>query len=284
MSLMFTIGGTLGLFLLLGIPPAGRLRVGRRPDATQSMTSWRPRDRLVRPRRALLGVTSAIAGWFGAWLLFGNGLGSATAAVLAAAIPAHSAATLRRRRMWSARQAWPRLLSEIRVLVTSRGQSIPSALFAAGASAPIEMRGAFLSAARTWALSTDFEVALAVLRGALADPTADAVCETLLAAHRIGGVDLDTRLRALAEAAQVEAAERQDARARQAGARFARSFVLVVPAFMAVIGLGIGRGREAYQNPSGQLLVALSFGAVAGCWFWAGRIMAVPQRRRVFCE
>ncbi len=281
---MFTIAGSFGLFLLLGIPPARIMGAGRRAETKRSTTSWRPRNRLVRPRRALITMAAAIAGWFGAWLLFGNGLGSATAAVLAAAVPAHSASALRRRQIWSARHAWPRLLSEIRVFVTSRGQFIPGAVFAAGASAPIEMRGAFSYAARTWALSTDFEAALAVLREALADPTADAVCETLLAAHRIGGVDLDGRLRALAEAAQVEAAARQDARARQAGARFARSFVLVVPAFMAVIGLGIGRGREAYQDPSGQLLVALSLGAVAGCWFWAGRIMAVLQRRRVFSE
>ena len=284
MPLMFTVAGSLGLFLLLGLPPVRITGTGRRAGAKRSTTSWRPRYRLVRARRALLTMTAAIAGRFGAWLLFGNGLGSATAAVLAAAVPAHSEATLRRRRLWSARHAWPRLLSEIRVLVTSRGQSIPGALFAAGASAPVEMRNAFCDTARIWALSTDFEAALAVLRGALADPTADAVCETLLAAHRIGGVDLDGRLRARAEAAQVEAAARQDARARQAGARFARSFVLVVSAFMAVIGLGIGRGREAYQDTSGQLLVALSLGAVAGCWFWAGRIMAVPQRRRVFSE
>ena len=281
---MFTIAGFVGLLLLLGIPPVADMGAGRRTEAKRSTTSRQPRDPLVRLRRALLTMTAAIAGWFAAWLLFGNGLGSATAAMLAAAIPSHSAALHRRSRIWSARQAWPRLLSEIRVLVTSRGQSIPGALFAAGASAPTQMRSAFSDAARTWALSTDFEAALAVLRGALADPTADAVCETLLAAHRIGGVNLDGRLRALAEAAQVEAAARQDARARQAGARFARSFVLVVPAFMAVIGLGIGRGREAYQDPNGQLLVALSFGAVAGCWFWAGRIMAVPQRRRVFSE
>ena len=182
------------------------------------------------------------------------------------------------------RQAWPRLLAEVRIGVAHRNQSIPAALFAAGAHAPAEMRPAFEEAARAWALSTDFEASLRVLKTSLADPTADAICETLLAAHQIGGVRLDVRLRGLAEAAHAEAAARSDARAKQAGARFARSFVALVPGFMAVIGLSIGRGREAYEAPDGQWLVAFSVLAVVGCWLWAGRIMAIPLRKRVFLQ
>ena len=282
-GLGFIAAGALGVWLIAtsrdGMAGARWLPFSKRrtPPAV-------PLTPAARLRSALAGVAAAVAGWVGAWTLFGGAVVPGLVALFGGAIPPCAAVQRRRRSMASAWEAWPRLLAEIRVLVAHRGQSIPAALFAAGAHAPPQMRRAFSEASRTWSLSTDFGSALHVLKSALADPTADAVCETLLAAHQIGGVRVDLRLRALAEAAQAEAAARSEARAKQAGARFARSFVALVPAFMAVIGLSIGRGREAYQAPSGQLLVALSVVAVAGCWLWAGRIMAVPMRKRVFVQ
>ncbi len=215
-------------------------------------------------------------------MLFGGFIAPALIAACSAVMPGRSTAARRRWRTAQSRQAWPGLLAEIRIGVAHRNQSIPAALFAAGTGAPADMRHAFEEAARAWVLSTDFESSLRLLKTSLADPTTDAICETLLAAHQIGGVRLETRLRGLAEAAHAEAAARSDARAKQAGARFARGFVALVPGFMAMIGLSIGRGREAYQAPDGQWLVAFSVLAVIGCWLWAGRIMAIPQRKRVF--
>src|SRR5205085_2522237 len=80
----------------------------------------------------------------------------------------------------------------------------------------------------------------AVLKSRLADPTADATCETLLVAHEIGGTDLDRRLASLVEDRIQDLHGRKDARAKQAGVRFARRFVLAVPVGMALAGLSIG--------------------------------------------
>ncbi len=276
--------GTLGMWLLTTAHAGTSLA----PHRWRAMLVPPPAAGAAAPRRVVLGTLSAVAaaltGWAAAWALFGGFAAPALTAACCAVMPARAAADRRRRRAANSRQAWPRLLAEIRIGVTHRNQSIPAALFAAGTSAPADMSPAFSEAARTWALSTDFEASLRVLKRSLADPTADAICETLLAAHQIGGVRLDGRLRALAEAAHSEAAARSDARAKLAGARFARSFVALVPGFMAVIGLSIGRGREAYQAPEGQWLVALSVLAVIGCWLWAGRIMALPLRKRVFVQ
>ena len=280
-GLAFVVAGAVGVWLLAA--PAGRLAVrARRPAAARRTAAAAHRESAPLLRGALAGIAVAVAGWIGAWTLFGGAVAPAVVAVVGAAVPPCAAARRRRRRAADSWQAWPRLLAEIRVLVAHRGQSIPAALFAAGIHAPADIRQAFSEAERTWSLSTDFEASLRVLKASLADPTADAVCETLLAAHQIGGVRIDARLRALAEAAQAEAAARSDARAKQAGARFARSFVASVPAFMALIGLSIGRGREAYESANGQLLAAFSVLAVAACWLWAGRIMAIPVRKRVF--
>lgn len=164
----------------------------------------------------------------------------------------------------------------------SLGRSIPQALFDAGARAPVLMQTAFQAAHREWLLSRDFEVTTRVLRSRLADATADVTCETLLVAHQVGGADLDSRLAALAEDRRADVAERRDAASKQAGVRWARRFVLLVPVGMAVAGMSVGNGRAAYGTTQGQWLVVLGLVVVAGCWIWAGRIMALPSDRRAF--
>jgi tight adherence protein B len=181
-----------------------------------------------------------------------------------------------------AQEAWPRLIDEIRILTFAAGRSLPQALFEAGRSAPDELRPAFAAAEREWLLSTNFDQTLQVLKDRLGDPTADATCETLLVAHELGGTDVDRRLEALADDRRADVQGRKDARAKQVGARFARSFVLIVPLGMAVAGLSVGDGRAAYGTAQGQVVVAVALGMVVACWVWAGRIMRLPEAERVF--
>jgi tight adherence protein B len=180
------------------------------------------------------------------------------------------------------REAWPRLIDEIRILTANLGHSVPQALFEAGSRAPAVMRPAFQAAHREWLLSTDFERTIGVVKDRLADPTADAACETLLVAHEIGGNDLARRLEALVEDRQLDVQVRRDAVARQAGVRFSRRFVLLVPCGMALVGLSIGTGREAYRTSWGQVMVVLGVAVIALCWVWAGRLLRLPSEERVF--
>jgi len=226
----------------------------------------------------LLGALGTLVGA----LVFGPGPACVVVGVLSAIAPLGSFRARRARRRAAALDAWPRLIDEVRVLTGSSGRSIPHALFEVGERGPTELRPAFAAAQREWLLSTDLDHSLAVLRERLADPTADAVCETLVVAHQLGGTDLDARLRALADDRSRDLQDRKDAMARQAGARFARRFVLLVPAGMALAGLGIGDGRAAYATSSGQAMVVVAVGLVAACWWWAGRIMALPDDDRVF--
>ncbi|MFL6204623.1 MAG: type II secretion system F family protein [Acidimicrobiales bacterium] len=235
----------------------------------------------VRDLAAVI-VTLAVLGGLAAYAMFGGVLPAIAVATFAATFPLASYRSRRRARRAAAMDAWPRLLEELRILTSSLGRSIPQALFEVGRRAPEELQPAFSSAHREWLLSTDFVRTLRVLKANLADPTADAVCETLLVAHEVGGTDLDRRLEALIDDRVQDAQGRKDARAKQAGARFARRFVLIVPAGMAMAGMSIGTGRAAYQTASGQLLVAVAILMVIGCWVWAGRIMTLPEEQRVF--
>lgn len=250
----------------------------------------RRRDWLVQaglvdlPVRELLAVIAALAvlGATGAYAVFGGILPALVTGAFAASFPLASYRARRAARRAAAMDAWPRLLEELRILTSSLGRSIPQALFEVGRRAPEELRPAFVAAHREWLLSTDFGRTLRVLKAQLADPTADAVCETLLVAHEIGGTDLDRRLEALIDDRVQDSQGRKDARAKQAGARFARRFVLIVPAGMALAGMSVGTGRAAYQTPTGQLLVVVAIGLVIACWVWAGRIMLLPEEERVF--
>jgi tight adherence protein B len=224
----------------------------------------------------------AVAGFFGGLAVFGGPFPATVIACFAASFPvaSHRAGHVRRRA--AAMDAWPRLLEELRIQTASLGRSVPQALFDVGRHAPAEMRPAFAAAHREWLLSTDFVRTVHVLKAGLADPTADAACETLLVAHEIGGSDLDRRLDALIDDRIQDTQGRKDARARQAGARFARRFVILVPAGMALAGMSVGTGRSAYRTPTGQVLVVVAILLVVGCWAWAGRVMALPEERRVF--
>lgn len=256
-----------------------------------SLHRWRQRTRRRLDQAGLESVGPAqflaasllvgLVGGVAAASLFGAGLPAVLVALAAAGAPSVASRHRRAQRRKVARAAWPALIEELRVLTGSVGRSIPQALLDVGLRGPEELRPAFRAAQREWALTTDLERTIAVLKDRLDDPTADAACETLLVAAEVGG-DLDRRLAALAADRRDDLAGRKEAEAKQAGARFARAFVVLVPAGMAMAGLGVGDGRAAYRTPSGQALVVLGLTVMAACWWWSGRIMQLPEPERVF--
>lgn len=260
-------------------PGAGPRR--RRP----LLREWMVQAGLAEVRLRDFAAVTVLLGALGTastYVLFGAIAPSVAVGAGAAAAPAASYRVRRATRRSRAQDAWPRMIEEIRIHTVSLGRSIPQALFEVGRRAPEEMRAAFDAAHREWLMSTDFERTLTVLKDGLADPTADATCETLLVAHTVGGSDLDRRLEALAEDRIQDTQGRKDARAKQAGARFARRFVIFAPFGMALAGMSVGNGRDAYRTPTGQALTLLAVLLVIACWAWAGRILRLPEEERVF--
>jgi tight adherence protein B len=257
----------------------------RRRRSTSRVAEWLAQAGLDDVAPASFAAVTASIGAMSAtfaYAVFGAALPALLVGGFGASFPVASYRNRRRKRRERAQEAWPRLIEEIRILTTSVGRSIPQAVFEAGRRGPEELQPAFDAAHREWLITTDFARTVAVLKARLADPTADAACETLLVAHEVGGADLDRRLEALAEDRIEDLHGRRDARARQAGVRFARAFVLVVPAGMALAGMTVGDGRAAYQEPGAQLIVAVAVLMVVACWAWAGRIMQIPEADRVF--
>jgi tight adherence protein B len=294
MGAILALGAATGTYLLYTALVLGwRGFSGLRAAAGVGGSLWRGRVRdwmaqaglSEQKPAALVGGAAAVSvvGGLVGLAIFGTAL---PALVLAGAVgvgwPAASCRVRRERVRAAAQEAWPRLIEEIRILTSNLGRSVPQALFEAGARAPRDLRPAFDAAHREWLLSFDFERTVAVLKARLADPTADAACETLLVAHQVGGSDLDRRLEALAADRILDVQDRKDARAKQAGVRFSRKFVLLVPCGMALVGTTVGTGRDAYRTPWGQTMVMVGVAVVAVCWAWAGRLLKLPAEERVF--
>lgn len=196
-----------------GIGPGPVVRSGR---------GWSRRLAVPGVAHRQLALASAATGLFAGAVtfgLFGGLLPALAAAVFAASAPFVTARSLRERAVADAREAWPRLIEEIRLKTGALGRSIPQALFDVGRSAPDELSAAFAEAEREWLLSTDFHRTITALKAGLADATADATLETLLVAHQVGGSDLDARLASLVEDRIQDIQGRKDARAKQAGVR-----------------------------------------------------------------
>jgi tight adherence protein B len=288
---MAAAAGTYYLFTALALGWRG-VRIGPGPGRRASrpprrrVGDWLVQAGLDVSAREFVAVTGvmAVVGAVLGLTLFGGPVPALVVGLCAGASPVASYRRRRSRLRAEAQEAWPRLLEEIRVLTSGLGRSIPQALFEAGRGAPEGLRDGFAAAHREWLLSTDFLRTVAVLKASLADPTADAACETLLVAHEVGGSDLDRRLAALIEDRVIDVQGRKDARSRQAGVVFARRFVLLVPVGMALVGMTVGTGRQAYGTAWGQVMVVLGVLAVAGCWAWAGRLLRLPEEQRVFYE
>jgi tight adherence protein B len=290
-SLLLAIVGAYGVHLVYtavvfrwsGVAPGPS--ISRRRRLGPQLREWMVQAGLAdtRPVELIAVVTTLVViGAVIGWAVFGGFLPPLAMGIAVGTGPVLAARARRERRRALARDAWPRLIEEIRIMTTTLGRSIPQALFDVGRRSPEEMRPAFEVARREWLLSTDFERTLDVLRSRLADATADTVCETLLVAHEIGGNDVVRCLSALIDDRVMDLQGRKDAASRQAGARFARSFTLVVPLGMAMIGMSIGEGRSAYGSSTGQVLVLVAIALMALCWLWAGRIMRLPDDQRVF--
>jgi len=291
MALLMAGLAAYGVFLVFTAAAYGWHGIGLGPrmrgpsDGRHQVQEWLMQAGLSDVRPAAFVTVSAAVFVIAAALafaVFGGVLPPLIAGVFAASFPFASYRARRQRRRAQAREAWPRMIEEIRLLTGSLGRSVPQALFEVGRRGPEELRPAFSNAHREWMLSTDFTRTVAVLKQALADPTADATCETLLVAYELGGSDLDRRLAALVEDRVQDLQGRKDALAKQAGVRFARRFVLLVPLGMGLAGLSIGSGRAAYQTGGGQVGVAIGFMIVVACWWWAGRLMRLPDEDRVF--
>jgi tight adherence protein B len=119
------------------------------------------------------------------------------------------------------------------------------------------------------------------LKDDLADPVGDRVCETMRVAREVGGSDLGTVLRTLAELLRADARTRAELEARQGWIVNAARLAVAAPwAVLLLLGTQSATVR-AYDSPGGTLLLAVGGAVCLLAYRIMLRIGRLPEEQRV---
>ena len=260
------------------------------PDRPAKTDDWsaRTQDRLTRAGApgvtpaALVTVASA-----GALVVFFLVAGLSRSPVVAVCFAAMAArapfalvASRSRARVRATRAAWPDAVDHLAAGIRA-GMSLPQAVAQLAQRGPEELRPAFAAFAEDFRASGRFAESLTALKDRLADPVADRIVEALRVTREVGGTDVGTMLRTLAEFLRDDARTRGELEARQSwtvnAARLAVAAPWVVLALLATRPGGV----SAYNSAAGATVLAA--GAIAS--IFAYRLMVsigrLPDEVRV---
>lgn len=179
------------------------------------------------------------------------------------------------------RELWPDVVDGLASAVRA-GLSLPEALSQVGVRGPETLRPAFIRFGEDYRATGSFGPCLDRLEAALADPTADRVCETLRMAREVGGSDVGSVLRTLSAFLREDARTRAELETRQGWTVSAARLALASPwAVVVLLASGSSAVVSAYNRPTG-VVVLLAGGAAS---LLAYRVMLtigrLPEEPRV---
>jgi len=183
-------------------------------------------------------------------------------------------------RVGELREAWPEVVDNLGSAVRA-GLSLPEALSSLGTRGPEPLRPAFLRFAADYRATGRFAECLDRLKGSLADPVGDRVCESLRMAREVGGTDLGRLLRTLSAFLREDARTRAELETRQGWTINAARLAVAAPWLVLLLLATQTTTLEAYDTSAG--VVVLVGGGLA-C-FGAYRLMLylgrLPTEKRV---
>lgn len=178
------------------------------------------------------------------------------------------------------RELWPETLDHLNSGVRA-GLSLPEALGSLAHRGPEPLRPLFEVFAEEYRASGSFAIALERFRQVAADPVADRIVAALSVTRQVGGSDLGTMLRALAQFVRDDARTRNELSARQQwtvnGARLAVAAPWVVLAFLSTRP----ETAAAYNSQAGLILLSAGFVVSLLAYQAMKKIGRLPQEPRV---
>ncbi|WP_166973097.1 type II secretion system F family protein [Brevibacterium atlanticum] len=178
------------------------------------------------------------------------------------------------------RELWPETLDHLNSGVRA-GLSLPEALSSLAHRGPEPLRPLFEVFAEEYRASGSFALALERFRQVSADPVADRIVAALSVTRQVGGSDLGTMLRALAQFVRDDARTRNELSARQQwtvnGARLAVAAPWVVLALLSTRP----ETATAYNSQTGLILLAAGFVVSLLAYQAMKRIGRLPSEPRV---
>ena len=180
-------------------------------------------------------------------------------------------ALLRRRAAQRDRQlraCWPDVVDGL-VSAVRAGMSLPEAVADVARSGPIPLRPAFAACAAEHHATGSLAAALDSLESNLADPVADRVIAALRIAREVGGSDLGTVLRTLAQMLRADARMRDEISGRQSWTVSAARLAVAAPWLTLAVLCLRPESITAYRTTGGAIVII----AAAVLSFVAYRLM-----------
>ncbi len=185
-----------------------------------------------------------------------------------------------RRRRTQMRDLWPDVVDHIASAVRA-GMALPESLSQLSVRGPEELRPAFLDFSHDYRVSGNFQSSLDALKARLSDPVADRLVESLRIAREVGGTDLGRLLRTLSTFLRDDGRTRSELEARQSWTVNAARLALAAPWVVLAMLATRGTSLQAYQTPTGVVVLALGAGISMTAYRIMRRIGRLPDEARV---
>jgi tight adherence protein B len=201
-------------------------------------------------------------------------------AAFGAVLPTMLLRRLQRRRQVLLRELWPEAIDYLASAVRA-GLSLPEGLSALAGRGPAELRPPFGRFAAAYRASGRFSACLDALKDDLGDPVGDRVCETMRVAREVGGTDLGTVLRTLADLLRADARTRAELEARQSWIVNAARLAVAAPWLVLLLLGSQSQTLAAYDSAGGTVLLAVGAAVCVLAYRLMLRIGRLPAERRV---
>jgi tight adherence protein B len=205
---------------------------------------------------------------------------AASFAVIASAAPLSVVAARARRRRAVLLELWPEAIDNLTSAIRA-GMSLSEALTRLGERGPVPLQPAFRAFTRDLAVTGRFDDALDGLKGRLADPVADRVCEALRIAREVGGTDLGRLLRTLSGFLRDEARTRAELQARQSWTVYAARLAVAAPWLVLALIASRPQSVAAYDRPAGAVVLGIGGLSCLVAYRLMVRIGRLPTERRL---
>ncbi len=279
------LGLVLGVGLLLiwqSLGPRPAIRTGRRPL----------RERLAEllAQAGIEGVSpgSLLASCLGVFVVVAlamtlvsqSAVVGGAFAVMASWGPVAAVRYRRRKRREELRELWPEVVDNLASGVRA-GLSLPEALTQVSVRGPETLRRPFARFGEDYRATGRFGKSLDTLKGALADPVGDRVCESLRMAREVGGSDLGRLLRTLSTFLREDARTRAELETRQSWTVNAARLAVAAPWILLALLSLRPESVAAYNSRTGALVLAAGGAMCLVAYRVMLRMGRLPEEERV---
>lgn len=174
---------------------------------------------------------------------------------------------------------WPEVVDHIIAGIRS-GHLIPVAVGMLADTGTVALRDNFRDFRDRYRRTTDWTYSLDALIARCADAHADRVLETLRLAHSLGGGDVVTVLRSLADQLRADASIRSEITARQSWSLNAARLGVTSPWVVLLVMSARPEARLAYASEAGSIVILLGAATTLLAFVIMRRIGSLPEDSR----